>query len=110
MGFRINKYRSFYSMGYGRVFESFSRMGINEMFEVLKLNSGPTIEKNVDKLIFYYGSTDPWTPKIYFDQMKARFPLNKIFLDTERIAHAFVLYSSEKMAQILTEMIINERK
>lgn len=88
-----------------KVFECFMRMGMNEMDEVQELNSASTIEENVEKLTFYYGANDRWTPKSYFDVIKTRFPLHDFRMDTEGIEHAFVLFSAEEMAFILSDIM-----
>ena len=58
-----------------------------------------------DKLTFYYGASDLWTPLSFYQEMKQRFPDVDIRLDGKGIGHAFVLNHSVQVAPIVSEII-----
>ena len=60
------------------------------------------IEQNLKKLIFYYGATDHWAPVSYYEDMKKKFPDGEIYLCERKFKHAFVLESSEEVAEMDT--------
>ena len=59
------------------------------------------IGQNVKKLIFYYGATDHWAPVSYYEDMKNKFPEGEIYLCERKFKHAFVLESSEEVAEMV---------
>jgi len=59
------------------------------------------IEQNLKKLICYYGATDHWAPVTYYEDIKEKFPDGKIFLCGRKFKHAFVLESSEEVAEMV---------
>ena len=63
------------------------------------------ISDHIDKLIFYYGATDPWTPRSYYNEMVQRFPNAKIYLCDKNMRHAFVLESHQEMAETAANWI-----
>ena len=63
------------------------------------------ISDHIDKLIFYYGATDPWTPRSYYNEMVQRFPSAKIYLCDKNMRHAFVLESHQEMAETAANWI-----
>lgn len=63
------------------------------------------IETNLEKLIFYYGTTDRWVPVSYYEDMKARFPRGEIHLCKRKFDHAFVLESSKEVAEMVASWI-----
>jgi len=70
----------------------------------------PVIEQNLKKLIFYYGASDHWSSVTYYEEMKEKFPDGKIYLRERKLKHAFVLESSEEVAEMVApwtqEMIV----
>jgi len=64
-----------------------------------------TISNHVDKLFFYYGANDHWCPVQYYHEMKATFPRACIQLCNRDIDHAFVLRSSDQMADIVCDWL-----
>lgn len=68
------------------------------------------VEQNLDILKFYYGTTDGWVPVSYYEQLKKDFPKVDAQLDTQKIAHAFVLRHSKAMAGIVRDMIQQHRR
>ena len=58
------------------------------------------IADNIERLIFYYGATDHWTPLSYYRDMKGKFPGAAIYLCQRNFKHAFVLESSEEVADM----------
>ena len=71
-------------------------------------NLETVIKKFSDKLTFYYGASDLWTPLSFYQEMRTRFPDIDIRLDVEGIAHAFVLSHSSIMAPVVYEIIRNK--
>lgn len=63
------------------------------------------IEQNLKKLIFYYGATDHWAPVSYYEDMKKKFPDGEIYLCERKFKHAFVLESSEEVAEMVAPWI-----
>ena len=63
------------------------------------------IEQNLKKLIFYYGTTDHWAPVSYYEDMKKKFPDGEIYLCERKFKHAFVLESSEEVAEMVAPWI-----
>jgi len=62
-------------------------------------------EQNPKKLIFYYGATDHWTPVTYYEDMKEKFPDGEIYVCERKFKHAFVLESSEEVAEMVAPWI-----
>lgn len=75
--------------------------------EMEKVDKTPVqlISDHIDKLIFYYGSSDPWVPRSYYNEMVHRFPNGQIYLCDKNIKHAFVLESHQTMAEIVATWI-----
>ena len=63
------------------------------------------IEQNLKKLVFYYGATDHWAPASYYEDMKNKFPDGEIYLCERKFKHAFVLESSEEVAEMVAPWI-----
>ena len=63
------------------------------------------IEQNLKKLIFYYGASDHWAPVSYYEDMKNKFPGGEIYLCERKFQHAFVLESSEAVAEMVAPWI-----
>ena len=76
-----------------------ANMGYEELQNVTEADYD-VIERNLDKLIFYYGASDHWCPPSYYEDMKARFPLGDIHMCKYGFDHAFVLQQSQPMADI----------
>uniref|UniRef100_M3ZDT1 Lipid droplet-associated hydrolase n=1 Tax=Xiphophorus maculatus TaxID=8083 RepID=M3ZDT1_XIPMA len=64
-----------------------------------------TIQKNLDRLIFYYGATDHWCPVSYFQDMRRDFPHGDIRLCERGVRHAFVLDAGQEVAQMVAAWI-----
>uniref|UniRef100_A0A3B5KT09 Lipid droplet-associated hydrolase n=1 Tax=Xiphophorus couchianus TaxID=32473 RepID=A0A3B5KT09_9TELE len=64
-----------------------------------------TIQKNLDRLIFYYGATDHWCPVSYFQDMRRDFPHGDIRLCERGVRHAFVLDAGQDVAQMVAAWI-----
>ncbi|KAJ7351004.1 hypothetical protein OS493_037361 [Desmophyllum pertusum] len=79
-------------------------MAQDEMKEVVHPDD-EVIEQNLKKLIFYYGATDHWAPVSYCEDMKMRFPEGEIYLCERKFQHAFVLESSEEVAEMVASWI-----
>lgn len=89
-------------------------MGFDEMKNVLELNES-IVGENADRLIFYYGRTDRWSPMSYYHDMMKRVdrmrknssslstfttPLPVVLLDDKEMDHAFVIYKDQCLAII----------
>ncbi|XP_062065006.1 lipid droplet-associated hydrolase [Lepus europaeus] len=72
-------------------------LGGQEMMEVVKRDD-ETIKENLPKLTFYYGTTDRWCPKEYYEDIKKDFPEGDIQLCEKNIPHAFIMNFSKEMA------------
>lgn len=59
------------------------------------------IDRNIDKLVFYYGDEDRWTVKSCYENMKARYPDKDINLCKNKFPHAFVECASEQIAEFV---------
>ncbi|KAK6488576.1 lipid droplet-associated hydrolase [Huso huso] len=79
-------------------------LGSQEMVQVMDRDN-PTIKKNLDKIIFYYGSNDQWCPEQYYEDIKKDFPEGDIRLCERGIRHAFVLNASKEVASMITDWL-----
>uniref|UniRef100_A0AAQ4P6F5 Lipid droplet-associated hydrolase n=1 Tax=Gasterosteus aculeatus aculeatus TaxID=481459 RepID=A0AAQ4P6F5_GASAC len=75
-------------------------MGGQEMRTVMERDN-ITIEKNIDKLLFYYGASDHWCPVQYYHDIKQDFPRGNFRLCENRFRHAFVLDAGGDVARML---------
>uniref|UniRef100_A0A8C6P4K6 Lipid droplet-associated hydrolase n=1 Tax=Nothobranchius furzeri TaxID=105023 RepID=A0A8C6P4K6_NOTFU len=75
-------------------------LGGQEMRKVLERDN-LTIEKNLDKLIFYYGAADHWCPVTYFHDIRRDFPQGDFQLCDKGFRHAFVLDAGQEVAQMV---------
>lgn len=85
----------------------------NDMVHIKDLDQETVIKDNEDKLVFYYGSEDPWVPVSFSDQMKERFQSLDVRLCAESYKHAFVLNSAKdvgKMTWSLIQDVLGIRK
>jgi xanthine dehydrogenase/oxidase len=81
------------------------QMAKQEMSEVndLPLHS---IDRNVDKISFYYGVGDNWNMETSYRDMAARFPGKDVHLCEQNIQHAFVECSSDEMAEYVHSKLL----
>uniref|UniRef100_A0A8C4DQM4 Lipid droplet-associated hydrolase n=1 Tax=Dicentrarchus labrax TaxID=13489 RepID=A0A8C4DQM4_DICLA len=79
-------------------------MGGQEMKKVLERDN-VTINKNLGKLIFYYGATDHWCPVQYYQDIRRDFPHGDVRLCENGFRHAFVLDSGRDVAKMVVEWI-----
>ncbi|KAJ7341485.1 hypothetical protein JRQ81_005637, partial [Phrynocephalus forsythii] len=82
-------------------------MASQEMRMVTKRDNS-TIRNHLKKLTFYYGARDLWCPKQYYEEMKMEFPEGDIQLCERGIKHAFVLHSSEEMAEMVSGWVADD--
>ena len=75
-------------------------MAADELQDVIHLDK-ETIQDHLPKLLFYYGTHDGWCPVDYYRDIKGLFPSGDIRLCQQGIEHAFVLESSEPMADLV---------
>lgn len=62
------------------------------------------IEKNKDRLIFLYSTTDGWTPITYYERLISKIPDVNVQI-TDKYEHAFVLKSSHEIAVVVSRWI-----
>lgn len=79
-------------------------MGGQEMKQVLDRDNA-TIQKHLNKLVFYYGATDHWCPVEYYHDIKRDFPDGDFRLCESGYRHAFVLDAGAEVAQMVVEWI-----
>lgn len=86
-------------------------MAASEMEHVKHMDSDmiSVINKNVDKLTFYYGADDKWAPVEFYKTMKGRFPDADIRLCESGYPHDFVLDSSLEMAAVVCRILLDKR-
>ncbi|KAM8915139.1 lipid droplet-associated hydrolase [Spinachia spinachia] len=79
-------------------------MGGQEMRTVMERDN-VTIEKNIEKLLFYYGASDHWCPVQYYHDIKQDFPHGNFRLCQDGFRHAFVLDAGKEIAVMVFEWI-----
>ncbi|KYO48893.1 lipid droplet-associated hydrolase isoform X2 [Alligator mississippiensis] len=79
-------------------------MASQEMLKVVDRDN-TTIQQNLKKLIFYYGTADGWCPQQYYEEIKMDFPDGDIRLCERGFRHAFVLDASKEMAAMITHWL-----
>ena len=73
-------------------------MAEQEMNEVAKLPVD-TVCEHIDKLVFYYGVGDRWNVESCYEDMAKLFPGKDVNMCTSGYSHAFVISSSDPMAE-----------
>lgn len=69
-----------------------------------------TISKYSDKLWLYYGATDGWVPKKFYENMVSKYPNLNAQLCQRGFRHAFVLNDDVPMGQIVGDLINENSK
>ena len=54
---------------------------------------------------FYYGTTDAWCPLEFFRRLRDAVPELDYVVDERGTEHAFVLGSSEEMAEVVAQFV-----
>jgi hypothetical protein len=68
-------------------------------FEQIRDLDVATLERHLEKLVFYYGTTDGWVPMEHYHDVKSRFPGHPhVYLDKHGSKHAFCLGHSHLIA------------
>ncbi|XP_047108318.1 lipid droplet-associated hydrolase-like [Schistocerca piceifrons] len=67
------------------------------------------VDLHKDKLFFYYGATDNWTPVSYFEQLLKLHPNVKAQLCSNNFEHAFVLSSANEVGMYVSELIKSDK-
>ena len=83
---------------------------LEEAFEDVNQLDIETIEKNKERIMFYYGATDGLCPKKYFYELKEKVPGVQAHLCQEGIHHTFMKHTSAKMAHLLKNMMDEQEK
>jgi pimeloyl-ACP methyl ester carboxylesterase len=86
------------------VLENILFLALDEMEEVKELDD-KSLREASDLLLLYYGTTDGWVPLKYWKDMAQNHPEVKCVVCKKKIDHAFVLRHSDKMADILSDLI-----
>ena len=84
-------------------------MAEQEMNEVQELPVD-IIREHIDKSVFYYGVGDRWNVESCYTDMAERFPGKDINLCTSGHSHAFVISSSDSMADYVFSKLPEENK
>lgn len=84
-------------------------MGNDEMKQVREADH-ETISKYEDKLWFYYGAKDGWTPVKYYIDMMAKHPGLDAQLCQRGFRHSFVLKHDVPMGHIVGDLINENSK
>ncbi|XP_066091289.1 lipid droplet-associated hydrolase isoform X1 [Saccopteryx bilineata] len=79
-------------------------LGAQEMMQVVKRDN-EIIKEHLSKLTFYYGTIDRWCPTEYYEDIKKDFPDGDIRLCEKKIGHAFILSSSQDMADVVADWL-----
>ncbi|KAI9106320.1 hypothetical protein DFS34DRAFT_59069 [Phlyctochytrium arcticum] len=74
-------------------------------FRVIDELDDDVIARNVDKMVFYYGTTDGWVPVEHYEDMKQRFPKAEIYLCRDDLPHAFVMGYADIMGAKVAQWI-----
>lgn len=82
-------------------------LAANEMEHINELDDSvvEAIQRNIDKVTFYYGVDDRWAPVDFYKAMRERFPDGDIRLCGNGFPHDFVVDSSEGVACLVWDMI-----
>jgi hypothetical protein len=76
-----------------------------EMEEIYDLDD-TTVGNNLDKLFFYFGTTDQWCPLEYAEGMKQKFPTMSFKICDRGYEHAFVIKDSIGMSEIISSLVV----
>ncbi|KAL6425525.1 hypothetical protein ACFW04_009585 [Cataglyphis niger] len=82
-------------------------LGREEM-KYVKEADDKTISKYNDKLWFYYGANDGWTPRKYYKNMISKHPNLNVQLCQRGFQHSFVLKNDVEMGHIVGDLINEE--
>ncbi|XP_015589159.1 lipid droplet-associated hydrolase [Cephus cinctus] len=63
------------------------------------------VSNHADKLWFYYGSKDQWTPIKYYEELREKHPNVQAILCKRGFYHSFVLSSDKEMGEMVGELI-----
>jgi Lipid-droplet associated hydrolase len=79
-------------------------MAQDEMKKVRKIDE-ETIKANMNRIKFYYGTTDGWVPTYFYHELIKKFPGIDAELCTEKIDHGFVVSHGPRMARMVSDWI-----
>ncbi|XP_034941822.1 lipid droplet-associated hydrolase [Chelonus insularis] len=86
------------------VLERVFRLANDEMKRVKEIDHEAVVKHN-DKLWFYYGATDRWTPHNYYRELKEKYPNINAQLCQLGFRHAFVLTHSKEVGHMVGDLI-----
>lgn len=86
------------------VFQNVFHMARGEMESVFDLDV-ETLEHNLEKIFFYFGTSDGWVPLEHVEEMKTKLPKMNFKVCDKGVDHAFVIKHSELMAQTICSLI-----
>ncbi|XP_071524363.1 lipid droplet-associated hydrolase [Panulirus ornatus] len=87
-----------------KVMQNVLWMAFNELVQVCEADI-ETISKFKSEIVFYYGATDGWCPRVYRDELMLKVEGLHAILCKNGYQHAFVMEHSEPMGEILFEWI-----
>ncbi|XP_050585303.1 lipid droplet-associated hydrolase [Bombus affinis] len=76
-----------------------------EEMEIIKERDDDIISKYADKLWFYYGNCDGWTPVKYYEDLKSKHPDLNAELCKHGYHHSFVLHYDKEMGKLVADVI-----
>ncbi|XP_050460389.1 lipid droplet-associated hydrolase [Cataglyphis hispanica] len=79
-----------------------------EEMKYVKEADDKIISKHNDKLWFYYGANDGWTPQKYYKNMISKHPNLNVQLCQRGFQHSFVLKNDVEMGHIVGDLINEE--
>lgn len=79
----------------------------DEEMEIVKERDDDIISKYADKLWFYYGNCDGWTPVKYYDDLKSKHSDLNAELCKHGYDHSFVLQYDKEMGKLVADVINN---
>ena len=77
----------------------------DEEMRIVRERDDDTLSKYADKLWFYYGNCDGWTPVRYYKNMKSVHPNMNAELCKHGYYHSFVLQYDKEMGHIVGDLI-----
>lgn len=83
-------------------------MAEDEMTQVCEIDSD-VINKNMQRLKFYYGTRDGWVPSHYYQKLIEKFPGIDAELCSQKIDHGFVISHGPTMARMLSDWIRRQK-
>nr|XP_012235242.1 PREDICTED: UPF0554 protein C2orf43 homolog [Linepithema humile] len=108
-GFQAKSVKAIKEMLNPKVLRRVIYLGRDEMKSVREVDH-EIMSKHADKLWFYYGATDGWTPKKFYENMISKHPNLNAQLCQHGFQHAFVLKDDVAIGHIVGDLINEDTK